>query len=158
VSELGLPIRVRQASLAPQLRQTPPPAEPNVGLGFFSGPAPTAGNGRLRPGDSAIDPFAPRRSAAATAGEAGPELASPEAARNTMSALQRGWQLGRSETGPRSVQPTAGYSPSGYPPDLSGPHQPPPAGATGSARGAYSAGADSADSNQVGSAAERDDE
>ena len=52
-----LPVRVRQASLAPQLRDQSLPAE-------------------------------------APAAEAGP--ASAEAARNTMAALQRGWELGRS--------------------------------------------------------------
>jgi signal transduction histidine kinase len=161
VSEMGLPLRVRQASLAPQLRDAAPAAEPNVGLGFFSGPAPTSGNGRRRPGDSAIDPFAPRRSAAAVADDSGPELASPEAARNTMSALQRGWQLGRSEGGPQSAQAAAGYSPSGYPPDLSGPHQTPAAPtapATGPARRPRSAGADTADSNPAGTAPDRDEE
>jgi signal transduction histidine kinase len=57
LSELELPIRVRQASLAPQLRDT-------------------------------------RKSADRPAPE--PRQASPEAARNTMAALQRGWELGRS--------------------------------------------------------------
>ena len=55
-----LPVRVRQASLAPQLRDK-----------------------SLPPDD-------------ATAGETAP--ASAEAARNTMAALQRGWELGRSTT------------------------------------------------------------
>jgi signal transduction histidine kinase len=55
LEELGLPVRVRQANLAPQLRD--------------SQPAPAA----HEPADS------------------------PEAARSTMSALQRGWQLGRAE-------------------------------------------------------------
>jgi signal transduction histidine kinase len=114
VSELGLPIRVRQASIAPQLRQASPPpaAESGAGIGFFSG---AGGNGR-RPGDSAIDPFAPRRSAPADA-DSGIPLASPEAARNTMSALQRGWQLGRSEAAATDGPPPAGYSPSGHSPD-----------------------------------------
>jgi signal transduction histidine kinase len=60
LAELGLPVRVRQASLAPQLRQTGPAMTP----------APTAD------ADAA---------------------SSPEAVRNTMSALQRGWRLGRAE-------------------------------------------------------------
>jgi signal transduction histidine kinase len=60
LSELGLPLRVRQASLAPQLR-TSEPATP---------PAPAD------PGDAA---------------------SSPESVRSTMSALQRGWRLGRAE-------------------------------------------------------------
>jgi len=72
LAELGLPVRVRQASLAPQLRENAPPA-----------PAAQA-------------PQPPQPPAAA-----GPEPggASPEAARNMMSALQRGWQLGRAEAG-----------------------------------------------------------
>ena len=61
----GLPMRVRQASLAPQLFQQPAAAsaEPHV---------------------------------AAAARSAEP---SPEAARSTFAALQRGWERGRSETG-----------------------------------------------------------
>jgi signal transduction histidine kinase len=55
--DFGLPTRVRQASLAPQLRQS---TRPDVPLSRESG------------------------------------LPSPEAARNTMAALQRGWELGRS--------------------------------------------------------------
>jgi signal transduction histidine kinase len=53
-ADLGLPVRVRQASLAPQLRDAK----------------------RQEDGE--------------------PPQASPDAARNTMAALQRGWQLGRS--------------------------------------------------------------
>ena len=125
VSELGLPIRVRQASLAPQLRKSAPrPAD--EGIGFYNGAAPAAGNGRLRPGDSAIDPFAPRRSAGPAGGDSGAPLASPEAARNTMSALQRGWELGRSEAGQAADQPSGGgYSPSGYAPGPPAPQQMP---------------------------------
>ena len=62
LAELGLPVRVRQASLAPQLRE--------------SGPAVT-------PADPPVSEPPP----------------SPELARNMMSALQRGWQLGRAEPG-----------------------------------------------------------
>jgi signal transduction histidine kinase len=58
--DFGLPVRVRQASLAPQLRDAP------------------------RSDDSSL-PSEPRQS-------------SPEAARNTMAALQRGWERGRSGT------------------------------------------------------------
>jgi signal transduction histidine kinase len=57
---LGLPVRVRQASLAPQLRDT------------------------TRGEDSPL-PSEPRQ-------------ASPEAARNTMAAMQRGWERGRAGT------------------------------------------------------------
>ena len=128
VSELGLPIRVRQANLAPQLRKSAPraAADAGAGIGFYSGAAPAAGNGRLRPGDSAIDPFAPRRSGGPAGGDSGAPLASPEAARNTMSALQRGWELGRSEAGQAADQPSgSGYSPSGYAPGPSAPPQMP---------------------------------
>jgi signal transduction histidine kinase len=57
-THLGMPVRVRQASLAPQLRR---------------GPAPAA------------------------APAAGPASRSPEQARNLMSALQRGWEHGRTD-------------------------------------------------------------
>ncbi len=57
LGSLGLPVRVRQASLAPQLRDARPASD--------SPPARAA------------------------------QQASPEAARNTMAALQRGWALGR---------------------------------------------------------------
>jgi signal transduction histidine kinase len=57
---LGLPVRVRQASLAPQLRDT------------------------TRRDDTSL-PSEPRQ-------------ASPEAARNTMAAMQRGWERGRAGT------------------------------------------------------------
>ena len=57
-SVMGLPVRVRQASLAPQLRDAGP--------------------------------------LAADAADQVPSAPSPEAARNTMTALQRGWERGRS--------------------------------------------------------------
>jgi signal transduction histidine kinase len=162
LSELGLPVRVRQASLAPQLRSTPPrpAADANAGMGFFSGPAQAGGNGRLRPGDSAVDPFAPRLSAPPAGGDSGVPLNSPEAARNTMSALQRGWQLGRSEADQAAAPPSGGYSPSGYSPDLSGPHQmtTPNASTTGPARGPYSAGTEASDSSPADSADQRDED
>ena len=72
LAELGLPVRVRQASLAPQLRQ--------------SGPA-------QAPPQPQPQPLPPAPAARDTGGT------SPEAARSTMSALQRGWQLGRAEAG-----------------------------------------------------------
>ncbi|HMH94406.1 MAG TPA: nitrate- and nitrite sensing domain-containing protein [Streptosporangiaceae bacterium] len=70
-ANFGLPTRVRQASLAPQLHE---PTRPDV---------------------------APGRS---------PGLPSPEAARNTMAALQRGWELGRSAADGPSA-PDAGVPP-----------------------------------------------
>ena len=60
----GLPRRVRQASLAPQLRDSPPPRQTTVA------------------------------STGLSAGSPGP---SPAEIRQTMSALQRGWQEGRSQ-------------------------------------------------------------
>jgi signal transduction histidine kinase len=60
----GLPRRVRQASLAPQLRDSPPPRKTTVASTGLSG------------------------------GTSGP---SPAEIRQTMSALQRGWQEGRSQ-------------------------------------------------------------
>ncbi len=66
LTDLGLPVRVRQASLAPQLRNR--------------GGLAASGNGRTGP--------------------------SPEAARRTFSALQRGWERGRSASG--SADPGSG--------------------------------------------------
>jgi hypothetical protein len=66
----GLPRRVKQASLAPQLRADPPHLRTSTGSGLSGGP-------------------------------------SPAEIRKTMSALQRGWQEGRSQqaTGSRGPQP-----------------------------------------------------
>jgi hypothetical protein len=77
----GLPVRVRQANLAPQLRTPTQPA-----------------------------------AAAAEEPAAGP---SPEAARNTMAALQLGWQRGRSMTEPTDDEFPASQSSQrpGDPPD-----------------------------------------
>jgi hypothetical protein len=162
VSELGLPVRVRQASLAPQLRKapSPPPADANLGTGFYSGATGAPGAAR-RPGDSDIDPFAPRRSAAQPTSDSGSHLASPEAARSTMSALQRGWQLGRSEAehGTSPGDAPSGYSPSGYPPGDSGPYQIPATSATpGSARGSNPAGSGATDPDPTDSADQHDNE
>jgi signal transduction histidine kinase len=66
LTDLGLPVRVRQASLAPQLRDR----------GGFAAP------------------------------ENGPRGPSPEAARSTVSALQRGWERGRSASG--TADPASG--------------------------------------------------
>ncbi len=80
-----------------------------------------------------------------------------------MSALQRGWQLGRSEADQdagAALSP-GGYSPSGYPPDESGSHQIPTESTTstpGSAHGPYFAGTDTADPNPADSADQRDNE
>ncbi len=82
LAELGLPMRVRQASLAPQLRA--------------SGPADI--------------PPAPAPEQAALPDRAEP-TGSPEAARSTMSALQRGWQLGRAADADVSPAPPAAGEP-----------------------------------------------
>jgi signal transduction histidine kinase len=75
LAELGLPLRVRQASLAPQLRD---PA---------SGPRPTVMSQDARlASESPLPP-------------------SPDAARDTVSALQRGWQLGRAVAGGQPGEP-----------------------------------------------------
>jgi signal transduction histidine kinase len=73
LDESGLPRRVRQASLAPQLRETPARSGPSADLGILSEPTadwPASG------------PPAPERT--------------PEETRATMSAIQRGWERGRS--------------------------------------------------------------
>ena len=59
------------------------------------------------PRESAGGRFTPRQPAAA---EPSPSMASPEAARNTMSALQRGWQLGRVEAEQDATSASGSYS------------------------------------------------
>jgi signal transduction histidine kinase len=95
LTELGLPIRVRQASLAPQLRDTTSDsaATPRPVDGGFTLP---------RRGAYAADAAAP--TVAMRPADPGP--ASPEAARDIVSALQRGWQLGRSDREPEPAEPT----------------------------------------------------
>ena len=72
LTEFGLPVRVRQASLAPQLRSS------------GGAPAGAAGNP--------------------------PSALSPEAARSTVSALQRGWERGRYESDTSVPEPAAELS------------------------------------------------
>lgn len=87
LAELGLPVRVRQASLAPQLR--------NTALAGAAESAPGQGDvGLPRRRQPASGPVLPRR-ANSTGIDATDTSASPEAARNTVAALQRGWQRGR---------------------------------------------------------------
>ncbi len=87
----GLPRRVRQASLAPQLRDDPPPRRTTLASSGASGGVPgSAGS----PGSS---------------GASGP---SPAEIRQTMSALQRGWQEGRSQ---RIAEQATGESPGAGP-------------------------------------------
>jgi signal transduction histidine kinase len=69
--EDGLPRRVRQASLAPQLRETPSRPGPSADLGVLAEPPPTDWSESERE-------------------------RSPEETRVTMSAIQRGWERGRS--------------------------------------------------------------
>jgi hypothetical protein len=73
LTEFGLPVRVRQASLAPQLRTSGAAADGSAGTG--------------------------------------PSAPSPEAARSTFSALQRGWERGRYESGTPAAEPEAPLSP-----------------------------------------------
>jgi signal transduction histidine kinase len=83
LTELGLPIRVRQANLAPQLRDTTPAGTlPRRGASEF-GSAPLEGSQPAEPGP-----------------------ASPEEARDMVSALQRGWLLGRADSGLEPAEPT----------------------------------------------------
>jgi hypothetical protein len=93
----GLPRRVRQASLAPQLRDNPPPRRTTLASSGPYGGLP----------DPAAAPGAPGSPAAA--GSSGP---SPAEIRQTMSALQRGWQEGRSR---RLAEQAAGEPPGGGP-------------------------------------------
>jgi hypothetical protein len=93
-AELGLPVRVRQASLAPQLRDTTT-EEPGVS-GGFSLP---------RRRTQAAQPLA-ELPADTDATAAAVVPSSPEAARDIVSALQRGWQLGRSEVRLESIEET----------------------------------------------------
>jgi signal transduction histidine kinase len=90
IGENGLPVRVRQASLAPELREgdgaggetlDPAPGTPAVGPGERPSGAPAA------------DP------------------ASAEAVRSTMSAMQRGWELGRSAAAESPGEPAGHDAP-----------------------------------------------
>ena len=75
----GLPRRVRQASLAPQLRDNPPQRQTSATSGAL-GASPAGGMGAGQAGGQAAEP-------------------TPTEIRQTMSALQRGWQKGRSASG-----------------------------------------------------------
>jgi signal transduction histidine kinase len=98
----GLPRRVKQASLAPELRDNPPPRRTTLAS---SGPY----GGRPGPAASPGAPGSP-----AAPGSSGP---SPAEIRQTMSALQRGWQEGRSR---RLAEQVAG-EPAGGGPGGAGP-------------------------------------
>jgi signal transduction histidine kinase len=92
LDESGLPRRVRQASLAPQLRATPPRAAPAADLGILSESAPD---------------YAPSEQPA-------PER-TPEETRATMSAIQRGWERGRSVFDPAAGNGEPGAAAPGGP-------------------------------------------
>jgi len=127
VTELGLPVRVRQASLAPQLRNSPPAAPSGMGGAFtlpgrvlpevggsgnsgISGTGPgDTGPGGSGPSGSGPSPIPP--APADHRPTASPIPATPEAARNVMSALQRGWQLGRSEAEAAAEPPISVFTP-----------------------------------------------
>jgi hypothetical protein len=87
----GLPRRVRQASLAPQLRESPRRPGPSADLGVLSDPSPSEWSQSERSPDR-----------------------SPEETRVTMSAIQRGWERGRSvfdpsgRNGEHTPEPEAG--------------------------------------------------
>ncbi len=145
VSELGLPIRVRQASLAPQLRDSSP-AAPSAGSAFSS----SAGNGHVPPpGPSATGFFTPRPVPHTSPVQT--SAPSPEAARNTVSALQRGWQRGRSEAGQDSAEPPG----SGYPPATP---STPSTTTTGSVFSPYAARTGATEPDPAESPEQRDDE
>jgi signal transduction histidine kinase len=72
-----LPVRVRQANLAPQLREPTTPAQP------------------FNPAQASRYVAAPEMPASPATAHAPAGEPSPEAARSTMAALQRGWERGR---------------------------------------------------------------
>jgi hypothetical protein len=82
----GLPRRVRQASLAPQLRETPARPGPSADLGVLAEPPPTEWSAAERE-------------------------RSPEETRVTMSAIQRGWERGRSVFDPAGGNGDSGAGP-----------------------------------------------
>ena len=85
-SDDGLPRRVRQASLAPQLRETPARPGPSADLGVLAEPPPTEWSAAERE-------------------------RSPEETRITMSAIQRGWERGRSVFDPAGGNGDSGAEP-----------------------------------------------
>ena len=88
----GLPLRVKQANLAPQLRANPP--------------------GRHNPSAAPLSGSPGPQGPSAPPGPAGGP--SPAEIRRTMSALQRGWQEGRA-AGPEQASPAEGPPPADQP-------------------------------------------
>ncbi len=82
-----LPVRVRQANLAPQLRETTTPTSP------------------FTPEQASRYVAAPEMPASPAISHAPAGEPSPEAARSTMAALQRGWERGRSVAEQMSDKP-----------------------------------------------------
>jgi hypothetical protein len=128
VTDVGLPVRVRQASLAPQLRNSDAARPAGFGpaglraVSSQSGAGPSAastpGTGPSGTSPEGTDTAGPERAATApprgidvfaAANRLTDPAVSPEEARNTVSALQRGWQLGRSEA---AAMESAGMKPS----------------------------------------------
>jgi signal transduction histidine kinase len=128
VTDVGLPVRVRQASLAPQLRNSDAARPAGFGpaglraVSSQSGAGPSAastpGTGPSGTSPEGTDTAGPEREATApprgidvfaAANRLTDPAVSPEEARNTVSALQRGWQLGRSEA---AAMESAGMKPS----------------------------------------------
>jgi len=123
LTEPGLPVRVRQASIAPQLRDSPPASDLTLPrrtaraassspAGDLTLPRRTARTARAADGAAEPGPAGdltlPRRTARtarAADGPAEPGLASPEAARSMVSALQRGWELGRTDPAHETTGP-----------------------------------------------------
>jgi signal transduction histidine kinase len=111
----GLPVRIRQASLAPQLRPDPPQgngagrdgAAGQGAGGQGAGGRPDGGRTgmglpvRVRQASIAPQLRDGGTAGASATGSAAPPAGppSPEAARNTFAALQRGWERGRSAAG-----------------------------------------------------------
>jgi signal transduction histidine kinase len=116
----GLPRRVRQASLAPQLRTSTARVSPPASAELLAGNAPLG------------TPMHDEHHEART----------PDETRATLSAIQRGWQRGRSAGGDYEPGAASGSGPAG-PPPLSGNGDPAASGF--SAGGVFSGGAAFAD-------------
>jgi hypothetical protein len=86
---LGLPRRVRQANIVPQLRDNPPRRRTSAASASASAPAPASGP-------------------------------TPAEIRQTMSALQRGWQEGRSQRMTASAPGDSPFEPPGQGPSADG--------------------------------------
>jgi signal transduction histidine kinase len=169
LAELGLPMRVRQANLAPQLRASGPADIPSD-TAAEQAPAPDRAEPTGSPeaarstmsalqrgwqlgraADTDVPPAPPAAGEAATPAASEPN-GSPEAARSTMSALQRGWQLGRAADTDVPPAPTTGFPTTPTAPPTAGvPTAPPTAGVPTEATASEPTGTTARDS--VGSGA-----